>query len=150
MIDQKNREITNLHVNIRELNNKFSSMINENEFNEFLKKIYVKNSTTDSLSSELNNSEENNQNNYDDGDDDKDNEDVNYLSKKYCPAECDQELYDAAFTMRSERHKLEDITQNEEKNMEIFKKELDEELKKLHSIDNFYKQTEQELKEHLV
>ncbi|KAF7998128.1 hypothetical protein HCN44_009526 [Aphidius gifuensis] len=137
MIDQKNREISKLHVNIRELNHKFSLMINENEFNEFFKKIYKKNK---------NNQDDDD----DDGDDDKDNEDMNYLSKKYFPAGCDQELYDAALTMRAERHKLEDITQDEEKNIEIFKKELDEELKNLNSIDNFHKQTEQELKEYLI
>lgn len=168
MIDQKTREITKIHVNIRELNHKYLSMISENKFAEYLKKIFkrkykapkIRDSSTDSSSSELNDSDDShNDDDDDDGIEDAgdnetsvESEDVhlNYLPENVCPSDCDQELYETAFTMRSERHKLENLFRDERKIIEALKQEVDEELKKLNLLENNFKETQKDLADFLV
>ncbi|XP_043276979.1 cilia- and flagella-associated protein 44 isoform X2 [Venturia canescens] len=147
-IDQRYKEITKLHDNIKHLEMKFDRMVSDNKFADFLKRIYKKKfkppkdvdddssspSSSDSSSSE---------------DDGKSlaSDDLGplRLNENICPIGCDQELYDSAFSMRDERYECEHKIRDAQKIIETLRKEVDGETKKWKQIDGELKTNRKDL-----
>ncbi|KAK0161075.1 hypothetical protein PV327_009592 [Microctonus hyperodae] len=150
-INNKSKEIAKLHEKIKELSSQFSTMISKNKFEKFLRRIFRKKykqlretegSSTDTSSSDLTSED-------DDISINSQEFELYHLNENVCPTGCDEDLYNMAFSMRSERHGYESQIKDDLKILDSLKRELEQNSKKLKTIDNSLNTSQQELLEFL-
>ncbi|XP_046415054.1 cilia- and flagella-associated protein 44 [Neodiprion fabricii] len=148
-IDQKNKEIVKLHARIKELVSEFMSMISENKFHDFLKRIFRKKYKPPKLEDESSSSSSSTTDSSSAEDDTEsiDSREIGpiHLDENTCPPNCDREIYLAAFSMRDKRYEYEFQIKEEQKCIESLRKEIESDTKKLKVIENVLKSNQDEL-----
>ncbi|XP_023287600.1 uncharacterized protein LOC105700070 isoform X2 [Orussus abietinus] len=140
MIEGKNREILKTQEKIKDLVAQFMSMINENKFHDFLKRIFKKKfkaPKTDDDTSESSESSTSESSSEDVDAGSIDSRDIGPLQidENVCPVGCEKELYDAAFSMREERYEFERLIKENQTINESLRKEAESHAKKLRIIE---------------
>ncbi|KAH0534340.1 hypothetical protein KQX54_003166 [Cotesia glomerata] len=149
-IEIKKKEVLKINDKIKELNRQFASMISENKFSEYLKKIYRKKFKVNRITDE---SSESSSSDSSTDDNQLSTDDENFyhltLDENTCPVGCDEDLYKSAFSMRAKRHELEARVRDDQKILEKFRKQLEHEKKTLKTIDNNLNSSRRELQDYL-
>ncbi|XP_019696509.1 uncharacterized protein LOC105182290 [Harpegnathos saltator] len=142
--DSKMKEITKLRNQIKDITSEYMKNISEDEFRNFLCRIFKKKykelkeddettTTTETTSDETNSV------------DSKETEFI-YFDVNTCPAKCDKELYKLAFSMREKRYACEHKIKDAQHIMETLQKEAEIQTKKLKIIENDLKAHKDDLK----
>ncbi|XP_072743964.1 cilia- and flagella-associated protein 44 [Anoplolepis gracilipes] len=142
-IDIKNKEITKLRNQIKNMFTEYMSRINDNKFRNFLCRIFKKkykeakeeDETTTTTTTETSSDETNSI----------DTGELVYFDENVCPPGCDKKLYDLAFLMREKRYSCEHHIKDSQQTMEIFYKEIQIHTKKLKVMENNLKKHEDDL-----
>ncbi|CAK9822070.1 Cilia- and flagella-associated protein 44 [Anthophora retusa] len=151
-IAAREEEIGKLYMRIKDVAAEFTKAVTDNKFQDFLHKIFKKKYTAvkkqnGSLDSTTQTSETSSQ----ESDDTIDSE-TEYIpfDENICPAGCDRELYEMAFSMREKRHSYEFQIKEEQREIEILHKELDTSAKHLRVIENNLRTSQEELENFMV
>ncbi|KAG8038727.1 hypothetical protein G9C98_000282, partial [Cotesia typhae] len=149
-IEIKKKEVLKITEKIKELNRQFASMISENKFSEYLKKIYRKKFKLTRITDE---SSESSSSDSSTDDNQLSTDDENFyhltLDENTCPVGCDEDLYNSAFSMRAKRHELEARMRDDQKILENFRKQLEHEKKTMRVIENNLNSSRRELQDYL-
>lgn len=141
-IEYARRSIDNLTEEEKSIHHKFSSQCSNNKFSEFFRRIFKKkykapkkcapdDEQSSSSSSESSSSE-----------DDKDGASLDSLDignirldESTCPPGCDRQLYDLSVDLRNQRHLIEQNVKNEQLKIEVNRREIDELMKEIRTVD---------------
>ncbi|XP_015588735.2 uncharacterized protein LOC107264707 [Cephus cinctus] len=148
-IEQKIREIAKIQEKIKDVFSEYMSMINENRFYEFLRRIFKKKykppKTDDESSASSSSTTESSTDDDEAGSIDSREIGPIHVDENICPLGCDKELYAMAFSMRERRYEYELQVKEEQKSIELLRKEIENDTKKMKAIENNLKYNQDEL-----
>ncbi|KAL2740588.1 cilia- and flagella-associated protein 44 isoform X4 [Vespula squamosa] len=153
-IERKKKNINKLQESIQDITYEYMTSIQNNKFQNFLRKIFKKtyklpkehdDAETSSTTTTETSTEEDEEGSID-------SKDIGYIyfDENVCPVGCDKALYDMAFVMREKRYECEHEIKEENKTIEKLQKEVEMDTKKLKTFKDLLKMNIDELKEFML
>ncbi|XP_049868169.1 cilia- and flagella-associated protein 44 [Pectinophora gossypiella] len=125
-IDEKE----NLDVECQEIQSQFKKLVHDNKFADFLRRIFKKKYRQPRTRDDDEGSSEESSSSSSSEEEDEgslDSRDIGpiRLDPNVCPEGCDQDLYDKTYELRNTRHKYEQQMQEQDRLVELLKKDID-------------------------
>ncbi|XP_050303878.1 cilia- and flagella-associated protein 44 [Anthonomus grandis grandis] len=153
--DKLNQEIKleNLKIEENKIQEKFKVAVENNKFYDFLKKVFKKKykppkvKTDDESSSSSSSSSD--ESDYGDDTGSIDSRDFGFIKQdlNVCPKGCDPVLYNFTVDLRSKRHELEQTEREEQRILELTKKEIEVAQRKMVILSRNYDQEREKLEQ---
>ncbi|XP_046813293.1 cilia- and flagella-associated protein 44 isoform X2 [Vespa crabro] len=153
-IERKKKNITKLQESIQDIAYEYLTSIQNNKFQNFLRKIFKKKyklpKEHDDAESSSTTTTETSSEEDDEGSIDSKDMGYIYFDENVCPVGCDKALYEMAFVMRKKRYEYEYEIKEENKTIEKLQKEVEMDTKKLKIFKDLLKANVDELKEFML
>ncbi|XP_047346729.1 cilia- and flagella-associated protein 44 isoform X2 [Vespa velutina] len=153
-IERKKKNITKLQESIQDIAYEYLTSIQNNKFQNFLRKIFKKKyklpKEHDDAESSSTTTTETSSEEDDEGSIDSKDMGYIYFDENVCPVGCDKALYEMAFVMREKRYEHEYEIKEENKTIEKLQKEIEMDTKKLKIFKDLLKANVDELKEFML
>nr|XP_049696276.1 cilia- and flagella-associated protein 44 isoform X2 [Helicoverpa armigera] len=153
-IEEHKAEKDNINAACEELQRKFKRLVQDNKFADFLRRIFKKKYRAPRLHDDDESSESESSSSSSDEEDEGslDSRDIGpiRLDPNICPEGCEQETYDLTYEMRGDRHKLEQNIMEQDRLVELLKRDIEAHNKVRRKLSAQLDQRKNDLREFML